>query len=127
MPLKLTQVESVHAKSVKSTKWLFIALCFYIISQSYTIPIIPIGPWAVWPCITDFATVILVITALSVRNKESVSHTRKIILLMLITILCMSGLSYFSYLSNLIDKDSPGSRLGAYQVYRLLHGALLSQ
>jgi hypothetical protein len=125
MPSKLTQVEPVNIKSVKSTKWLFIALCFYIISQSYTIPIIPIGPWAVWPCITDFATVILAIASLSSNSKGFISSTNKIILLTLVAILCMSIFSYVSYLNNLIDKDSAGSRLGAYQVYRLVQSTFI--
>ena len=43
----------------------FIALCVFLATQAYTIPVLLVGPsWAVWPMPTDFATVLLVGTAL---------------------------------------------------------------
>ena len=43
----------------------FGALCLYLLSQAYTIPILTIGPsWAVWPMPSDFATMATAATAL---------------------------------------------------------------
>lgn len=36
------------------TRILFVGLCAYILSQGFTIPILPVGPsWAIWPLLSD--------------------------------------------------------------------------
>src|SRR4051794_26294041 len=42
------------------TRWMFLALCAYLVSQAYTIPVVLVGPWAVWPRLGDFALGLLV-------------------------------------------------------------------
>lgn len=43
----------------------FAALCVFLATQAYTIPVLLVGPsWAVWPMPTDFATAVLVGAAL---------------------------------------------------------------
>jgi hypothetical protein len=112
----------ISALQEKSTKWLFLALCFYILSQGFTIPLIPIGPWSTWPNLSDFATGLLVLTFLLnfTRKKPPASSANNKIFLFLIIILLASILSYLWYLSNLIDGDAPGIRLGIYQFYRIV-------
>lgn len=38
---------------VVETRWIFMLLCGYIASQAYTVPLVPIGPWPVWPGLPD--------------------------------------------------------------------------
>ena len=42
--------------SLSKTRLLFVAVCVYLASQVFTVPIAAIGPsWAVWPTLSDFA------------------------------------------------------------------------
>lgn len=43
----------------------FVALCLFVATQAYTLPVLLVGPsWAVWPMPTDFATALLAAAAL---------------------------------------------------------------
>lgn len=108
-------------QQIKNTKWLFFALCFYLISQSFTIPLIPIGSWVTWINLPDLATYSLMLTYLIsfTQVKFLLSRANKHLFILLIIVLLASIFSYLCYLSNLIDRDSPGIRLGIYQLYRL--------
>ena len=38
---------------VSQSRWVFVALCGYLASQAYTLPLVPIGPWPLWPGLPD--------------------------------------------------------------------------
>src|SRR5579883_18173 len=112
----------IYSLDIKRTKWLFFALCFYLISQGFTIPVLPIGTWATWPNLSDLATCLLLLAFVINLNsqKSLVSSGNKQIFYLLIFILLASTLSHLGYLNNLTDKDAVGTRLGIYQLYRLV-------
>ncbi|WP_341530184.1 O-antigen ligase family protein [Nostoc sp. UHCC 0302] len=114
--------EFILNRQIQSTKWLFFALCFYLLSQSFTIPIIPIGHWVTWINFSDLATYLLLLTYLInfTQVKFTLSKANKHIFILLIITLLASIISYCGYLSNLIDQNAPGTRLGIYQLYRLV-------
>ncbi|MEH1831613.1 MAG: O-antigen ligase family protein [Nostoc sp.] len=116
-------VAVISTSLVKNTQWQFIALCLYLLSQSFTIPILAIGSWAAWLTLSDFATVLLVLTfLLSYRHKKFLvasSANKKICVTLIFVLLCCI-MSYLIYFSNLIDPDANGIRLGIYQIYRLV-------
>jgi len=41
------------ADAVRKSRWLFVLLCCFIGSQVYTVPILPLGPWPLWPGLPD--------------------------------------------------------------------------
>ncbi|WP_414586016.1 O-antigen ligase family protein [Scytonema sp. PCC 10023] len=112
---------------VQRTKWLFLALCFYLLSQSFTIPILPIGPsWALWPYLSDFAIGLLVlIFLLNFRCNFSISNSSKNIFFLLIVVFLGSVLSYLLYLDSLGEKQAIGVNFGIFQIYRLVQFILV--
>jgi hypothetical protein len=53
-------------------RWPFIALCAYILSHAFAIPLLAIGPsWAVWPTLSDFALVFLATSCLFYASSMS--------------------------------------------------------
>ncbi len=108
---------------MKNTQWQFLALCLYLLSQSFTIPILAIGSWATWLTFPDLATSVLFLTfILSYRHKKlsAASSANKKIFVMLIFVLLCCITCYLIYFSNLIDPNANGVRLGIYQIYRLV-------
>jgi O-antigen ligase len=112
----------ISASQLNNSKWLFLSLCFYLFSQSFTIPILAIGTWATWINLSDLATVLLILMfLLNLRyQKPPPSNANAKILLMLIFVLVVCIFSYLSYLSTLTDLNANGIRLGIYQIYRLI-------
>lgn len=111
--------ENALLLQLNQTRWLFFSLCCYLASQSITIPILPIGPWALWPTLSDLAFVCLVFTFWKCRRftVELSFPARKIFLLLWI-VFFSSIISYLSYQAS-ADKESSGSIFGAFQVYKL--------
>ncbi len=106
---------------LKRTQLTFGALCFFLISQSFTIPILPIGPWAVWPCLTDFAIAYLVITFIQENNGlRTASIANRSILQVLATIILGAIASYIFYISTFHSNEIKGVNFGIFQIYRLL-------
>jgi heme/copper-type cytochrome/quinol oxidase subunit 4 len=106
---------------VQKTRWIFFALCCYLISQCYTIPIFAIGPsWALWPCLSDVAIVLLILTFLmNFRQTVPLPKPAKPIFSLLLLVIYGSTLSYFLYLDRASD-DAPGIVWGIYQLFRLI-------
>jgi len=104
---------------LNQTKWLFFSLCCYLASQSITIPILPIGPWALWPTLSDLAFVCLICTFGKCRRFTiEISFSAKKIILVLFIVFFGSIVSYISYQAS-ADQESSGSIFGAFQLYRL--------
>jgi O-antigen ligase len=106
---------------IQNTRWLFLALCFYLISQGYTIPILAVGPtWALWPCISDLAIVLLLLVFLiSFRHTSPLLKPAKSIFSILLLIIYGSIFSYLCYLPS-ADENAPGKVWGIYQIFRLI-------
>lgn len=115
-----TTVEG-NSFQIQNTRWLFLALCFYLISQGYTIPILPVGPtWALWPCLSDFAIALLMLTFLiSFRHTSPLPKPAKSIFLILLLIIYGSIFSHLCYLT-LAPENAPGKVWGIYQIFRLI-------
>lgn len=104
---------------LNQTKWLFFSLCCYLASQSITIPLLPIGPWALWPTLSDLAFVCLICTFWKCRRfTVEISFAAKKIILVLFIVFFGSIVSYISYQAS-ADQESSGSVFGAFQLYRL--------
>lgn len=119
--MNTAKVKSQSRYSLQKTRWLFLSLCFYLISQSYSIPIRAVGPsWALWPCLSDLAIALLVLTFLmSFQHTSPLPKPAKPIFLILLLIIYGSTLSYLWYL-NWADDDAPGRVWGIYQIFRLI-------
>jgi hypothetical protein len=62
----------VRRSAEADTRWLFVGLCFYILSQAITVPILAMGPWALWPTFSDIAVGLLCVSyVLSPRRTNS--------------------------------------------------------
>ena len=116
------QAATASCLTLKRTRWLFFALCCYLLSQSFTIPIFAIGPsWALWPNLSDLATGLLVLTfLLNFRSTSAPSGANKSIFYILVLVLFGCILSFTSYLTWVIDENAPGINIGIYQIYRLV-------
>lgn len=103
-------------------KILFWSLGFYLASQSFTIPILAVSNWSIWPTMSDFSLFLMIVAFLSVflSQKLFLSPANKQVLKLLIIVLIASFLSYIFYLRNLVYQDIAGVNLGIYQLYRLL-------
>ena len=106
---------------IQNTRWLFFALCFYLISQGYTIPILGVGPsWALWPCLSDLAIALLMLTFLiSFRHTSPLPKSAKPIFLILLLIIWGSIFSYLCYLIS-APENAQGRVWGVYQIFRLI-------
>jgi len=111
----------------------FIALCFYIISQAYTIPLFAIGPsWAIFPTLPDIAFVVFLLT--SIFNSKlwpplyAPSKTILKILLLLFAV-CLLSYSFFVLLlpsfTYSIHSNIRSGAWGLFQLYRLVQFILI--
>ena len=132
MPIKYNKASKLDDSQiallkVKRTKWLFFGFCFYLLSQAYTIPILPVGiSWAMWPCLSDLAIASIVFSFLfCYRYTLPSSSANRDIFILLIIVLIGGILSYVHYLKFLLDWDSNGVRFGIFQIYRLVEFILL--
>jgi O-antigen ligase len=50
-----SRVTGVRGLTVADSRWLFVGLCLYVLSQSITVPLLALGPWALWPNLSDLA------------------------------------------------------------------------
>jgi hypothetical protein len=58
------------ANVTANSRWMFCALCFYVLAQAITVPIIAIGPWPLWPNLADIAVGILVLTFMLAKRND---------------------------------------------------------
>lgn len=112
----------IASLKLKHTKWLFVAFCFYLLTQAYTIPILPFGiSWAMWPYLSDLGIGAVILSFLfCYKHTLPASNANRKIFLLLVIVLLGGILSYVHYLKHLIDWDSNGVRFGIFQIYRLM-------
>lgn len=118
---------NITSKSkLQNTRWLFFALCFYLISQAFTIPILPVGPsWALWLNFSDLASVLLILLSLpNFKQTSTISEANYKIFKTLIFVILgciLSYILYFNWIYNIsaTAQNSPGIDFGIFQIYRL--------
>lgn len=132
MPIKYSKVcqtnnSKIASLKVKRTSWLFFGLCCYLLSQAYTIPILPVGPsWAIWPCLSDLAIGLIVLSFVFCHQYSlPASKANREIFILLIIVFLGAILSYVYYLNFLLDWDSNGVKIGIFQLYRLVEYIVL--
>lgn len=109
------------AMGLQQTKWLFAALCFYILSQAYTIPVLTVGPWALWPRFADVGVAALLGAFVwEQRHATPMSQANKEIFGALVAFLALGFVSYVGYLAFLTDSSAKGVVFGAFQIYTLV-------
>lgn len=75
---------------------MFVLLCAYLASQAYTLPILPFGPWAMWPTLPDFVFGGLVLAwIVAPRQREPLTGARRNIL---VAFAILTGIVLVSYL-----------------------------
>ena len=112
--------------------WLFLGLCFYLLSQAYLVPIATVGPsWAVWPQLPDVAVAVLIVVwALKVRSLVALPrpNRRALVALLLLFLYCASSyglLTIVPALRQLKPWDAKGVTWGAWEVARLAQVTIL--
>ncbi|NJN30144.1 MAG: O-antigen ligase family protein [Synechococcales cyanobacterium RM1_1_8] len=99
---------------------LFICFAIYLFSQWVTIPVIGVGPWAMWPTLSDLSILAMVPLWFCCRRSLRPLLPVQRRLLVLLAIVAMGSLvSYCGYLGSLSDRDLIGVNLGKYQIYRM--------
>lgn len=112
-------LENVSTK-VELTRWVFWGLCCYLLSQCYTIPILPIGPWAGWLNFADISTGLMAIAfLLNYRHLPQPSDANRRIFHILIFVLFGSIISYL-FFASFADRNGQGVKFGIFQIYRLV-------
>lgn len=108
------------------SRLLFIGVCFYLISQAFTVPIAAIGPsWAVWPTLSDFAVGLVAIGRLAVGRWNQTSSPSNAAVLRWFVV--FTGVCVLSYLAQTVliggltagpNSDSKAVILGGFSLYR---------
>ena len=111
--------ESVAQPGFASKLQMF-AVIVYLISQGFTIPILPIGPsWAVWPRLDDFATAFLVLVYFSTRANTCPMNKleRTISVLIIAGVLFSIPSTFFGRLMH--PEILKGPSYGIFQTFRI--------
>ncbi|QLE40894.1 O-antigen ligase family protein [Nostoc sp. C052] len=114
--------DEITPTSLWATKWLFVGMCFYMISQVYVVPLLAIGPsWSLWPNLSDFACFFMIVAfVLAKRTYLEVSQFNLKLLSILLVAFVGSIISYIFYRLNLGEENTPGIAVGQYQIYRFI-------
>jgi hypothetical protein len=124
----------VRRHDLRRTRWSFAALCAYLLSQAFTIPVLALGPsWAVWPTLSDAAVGLMLFAWLAVPRPLSRPSAANCTVLFSLVVLLLGGL--ISYLILVLALQSgpttihgpyggpsgsaSGITFGAFQVYHL--------
>ena len=105
---------------------MFVGLCAYILSQGFTIPILPVGPsWAIWPLLSDAALVVMFLGWLVARrtlDTNSRVHRTVFYGLLVITLLCLVSFAWMAlvYATSYSPPGEKGVSFGAFQLFRMM-------
>lgn len=114
-----------------ATRPAFFALCLYVASQVFTIPVLALGPsWAVWPTLSDFAAGLLAVTAVACPAPlaSGVAPRLRQTFIRLLGLLFVGCTLSFLYLLVLFPDPTVGQMeqtWGMFQLYRLLQVMLI--
>lgn len=118
--------ELSYADSSFEQSWLprapFVGLCLYLGSQAFTIPILAIGNWAVWPSLSDFAWLAFVLLSLPTIVGKPIPDwgiTRLLLAILIGSVASYLVLTEFWPVLHDAGTDK-GEVVGLYQLYRLV-------
>lgn len=111
---------------------MFVLLCAYLASQVYTLPVLPFGPWAMWPTLPDVVFVGLVLAwIVSPSLQEPLTGARRNILVaftILTGIVCTSYVVSTLLIFNLnaeVFGSNKGVGFGFYECARMVQYLIL--
>jgi O-Antigen ligase len=112
---------------VRRTRWMFAGLCFYLLSQGFTIPVLAVGPsWAIWPTLSDIGIGLLVLAVMFTGRISTKPSQPNQSLFLLLRVLLLGFV--LAYLGTTLWLDSlglnnlnigSGETYGFFQVFRL--------
>lgn len=109
-----------QVESRVSGSGLFFLVCLFWFSQSFLIPLAPLGPsWAVWPTLTDLVVIVMIPLILSQKSRRTLDDPSQTVLRL------TRNAFYLCSISFLVASVVYGMRddlrvIGAYQCVRLL-------
>lgn len=125
--LKVRGQADREAIAVERTNWMFYGLTAYLVSQSFTIPVMTVGlSWAVWPILSDISLGFLLLVFW--HNYRSTLPLSRVCRHILLTLLLIIGGSVIWYLVPLLLSTAENQtmvRFGAFQIYRLVQFTLV--
>ncbi|MBA2470042.1 MAG: O-antigen ligase family protein [Chloroflexia bacterium] len=125
--------EAAPLDAVIETRWVFVLLCCYIASQAYTVPLVPVGPWPVWPGLPDIVFGALMVTwSFMKRPAAELSGARRtgVQVMFALTIVCVISYVISTILIANLDTISfglhqQGPGFGLFEVARMVQFFLL--
>ncbi len=97
------------------------AVIVYILSQGFTIPILPIGPsWAVWPRLDDFSTLFLFLVYLGTRRNTCPMNRLEHTIFALIIVGAILSLPSTAIGALRYPEIIKGPSFGVFQTYRII-------
>jgi hypothetical protein len=104
------------------SRWPFVALCIYLLSQACLIPVMALGPsWAIWPRLSDFAVGLLFAATLVSRpSKWPITEASQTVFRLLVIAYIGAIVSFF-LVNLLIGGAGRGLAIddGQYYLYRI--------
>lgn len=112
--------------AIRETRLMFLGLCAYVLSQAFTIPIVGIGPWPLWPTLSDLALIGLLGLALFTSRtacRLPPLHSTILRCLVFIWLFCAAtyvcGTVLFRNLGSVELAENQGVVFGAFGLFRL--------
>ncbi len=112
---------------VHESRWVFGLLCVYIASQGYTVPLVPVGPWPLWPGLPDLALGALIVAWVMIPPPPAVTGVRRTSLRIMGGITVVAIVSYVLWTLLFANFESlsfgfnqQGPQFGLFEVVRLL-------
>ena len=108
------------------TRMLFVGLCAYVLSQGFTIPIVPVGfSWAMWPLLSDGALAVMFLGWLvAPRQLDKNSRVRRTVFngLVAIMLLCLVSFAWMAlvYATPYSPPGEKGISFGLFQLFRMM-------
>lgn len=113
-------------RQLQRSRPLFLCFAGYLFSQWMTIPLLGVGPWALWPTLSDLSVMAMApCWWLCRRRLRPLTPVHRRLLLLLVIIAGLSMVSYHLYLAGVSDRDLIGVNLGKYQIYRMIQLAVV--
>lgn len=106
---------STATSDLRATRLVFFLLCCFLASQMYTLPVLVVGPWAMWPTLPDVVFVGLVgAWIITPRSRNPVTGNARKILVAFTLLTAVVCLSYvlFTLLAFNLDSVSFASNQG---------------
>jgi len=119
--------------AVHETRWIFVLVCCYVASQAYTVALVPVGPWPVWPGLPDIAFGLLVAAWIAARRPATEldgARRTAVWVMFALTIVCLASYVVSTLLiSNLetmsfgLNQQGPG--FGLFESVRMVQFLIL--